>query len=55
MVNYDCRMFLNEALMVHCLGGIVVILLNEDICVVSYKQMITILRKGKNGGGGLNA
>ena len=45
MVNYDYRMFLKEAFMVHCLGGIVVILLYEDVCVVSYKQVITIFRK----------
>jgi hypothetical protein len=47
-VNYDYRTFLKEALMVYCLGGIVVILLVEDVCVVSYKQMITVC-----GGGGM--
>ena len=51
-MNYDYRMFLKEALMVHCLGGIVVILLNEDVCVVSYKQTITVFREGRKKMGG---
>ena len=53
MVNYDYRMFLKEALVVHCLGGIMVILLNEDVWVVSYTQVTTIFREGrkKRGGG----
>jgi hypothetical protein len=53
VVNYDYRMFLKEALVVHCLGGIMVILLNEDVWVVSYTQVTTIFREGrkKRGGG----
>jgi hypothetical protein len=49
VVNYDYRIFLKEALMVHCLGGIVMILLNDDVCVVSYKQVVTIFTGGEGG------
>jgi hypothetical protein len=52
VVDYDYRMFLKEAVMVHCLGGIVMILLTKDVCVVSYKQVITIFREGRKRGRG---